>query len=394
MGGAQRPRPTRRAVLAAGVPCAGAALLGADDDPARPGPRIELGMIGPYEPGQPASLRAGGVRRALVELAWSSAQPRAGQWDWSYVDGVAQHAGRLREAGLTVALNTGTMDAPGWLLSRPGARFVDQDGRTYARFPVPNLVFGRQHRDVAEEYLQGLMARLGSGFDLVRTGGGPFGELSYPWARDRQGRYENAYWAFDAGAARENPVPGFVPGAGGVDERAAAFLDWYLDALVEFQNWQVAAVRGAGHRGDVAVLYPSYGMRPGDFEAAVATGLDGSSSPEVNGEVQRGYDFRRQIAALADERAVVYGTWGENPAVVAHLAELARSRGLRVMAETSGGNDVRSLRTGLRAAADNALSAYYLVRAPQFFGGERRFASWAQARTLLSQEWASDGTGR
>ena len=57
------------------------------------------------------------------------------------------------------------------------------------------------------------------------------------------------------------------------------------------------------------ILYPSWGLRPGDIELALATGLDGTSPPELNGEVQRGYDFARQVAALSDPNLILTTTW-------------------------------------------------------------------------------------
>lgn len=358
-------------VTAAAVVTAGS--VGAAADPSGPSARAladvpaapALGMMGPYDESRLGELRAAGVRETLVEMAWESAEPSEGVLDTRYLDGIAHQVRVLRDAGFAVALNTGLDRAPQWLLAKPGARFVDQTGRVFTEHPNANLVFGAALRPHAERYLAAVFDRLGTDFSVVRAGGGFWGELTYPKVVGADGRVENRYWAFDENAARSNPVPGWRPGDPSPRGEAARFLDWYLDALAGFQNWQVDALRRAGFAGTVAMLYPSYGMRPGDFDAAVATNLSGTSSAEVNGEVQRGYDVARHIAALRDPRVAVYGTWGEQPEIVRYLASLARARGLAVMAENSGGNTATQLDVALRTAAEEQLAAFYVVRAPQ-----------------------------
>jgi hypothetical protein len=110
-----------------------------------------------------------------------------------------------------------------------------------------------------------------------------------------------------------------------------------LDKLTEFQNWQIAALRQAGYQGTAAVLYPSWGMRDGDFEEAVMTNLAGTSSPEINGEIQRGYDHRRHVQGLTDATVAKWGTWAEEPATLSWLASLnPADRTIPLMGENSG----------------------------------------------------------
>lgn len=146
--------------------------------------------------------------------------------------------------------------------------------------------------------------------------------------------------------------------------QAGKFLSWYLNSLAIYQNWQIASLRLAGFPGRVAVLYPSWGMRAGDFERAVATNLAGTSSPEINGEVQRGYDARRQIAALKDPNVVVYGTWAENIDTMSYLAGLASAKGLPTMGETSHVCTPAQLPEVLRQNQAHGVEAVYVVRLP------------------------------
>jgi hypothetical protein len=322
------------------------------------GSGLRLGLAGPYSESALSAARAAGVTELLVEVEWRRAEPVPGQFDNEYLDSVSREIADLRSRGFRTALNMGIHDAPDWLLERPGARYVDQSGSVYTDRPVPDLVFATQYRPLAESYAVRLLRRLGTDFSLIRVGGGPLGELSFPYKVDRNAADRFSYWGFGPAAAT-NPVPGWRPGMPSPNGEAATFLTWYLDSLVDYQNWQVAVLRTAGYRGDVAVLYPSYGLRPGDAERGVAADLDGTTSAEV-------YDFARQIRGLDDPRTVVYGTWGENARVVDYLAGLASATGHAVMAENSGAEPQAQIDAALRHAARTGLAAFYLIRAPDF----------------------------
>jgi hypothetical protein len=327
------------------------------------GASLRLGLAGPYPPGSLVAAHQAGVRDLLVEVEWRYAEPVQGHLDAGYLAGKVKQITDLRAEGFHITLNAGIQDAPDWLLEKPGARFVNQFGSSYTDSPVPNLVYGTEYRPVAESYLARLLQKLGAGISLIRAGGGPQGELGYPWLRGPGDQVMNYYWAFDKNAERVNPVPGWRPGSASPNGEARKFLNWYLDALVDYQNWQVRALRAAGYRNAVAVLYPSSGIRPGDAERAIADNLGGTSSAEQNGEIQRGYDFARQIRALSHDGTVVYGTWGENGEVIDYLVQLATLTGHPVMAENSGGNTQAELDRALRHAAERGLAAFYLIRA-------------------------------
>ncbi|AGL20809.1 beta-galactosidase [Actinoplanes sp. N902-109] len=334
-----------------------------------------LGIIGNYSDTDMTALhRAGGAADVLVEMAWGQAEPVRGQYNEAYLHSVADRIARLQALGYTVSFNTGVHEAPAWLLKLPGARYVDQYGQAYTDSTEPNLIFGTQYRYLATRYLKKVFATVGTDFSIVRVGGGHWGELTYPFKLDpATGKLRNLYFAFDVNARRLNPAPSWKPGMPSPKGQAATFLKWYLNSLASYQNWQVAALRSAGFQGTAAVLYPSYGMRGGDFEKATATDLAGTSSPEINGEVQRGYDHSRQITALKDRDVVVYGTWAENFDTVTDLATQARAKGLRAMAETSHVCLPGQLPTVMSQAQQNNLAALYIVRlgAPDIIGSAR-----------------------
>jgi hypothetical protein len=108
-------------------------------------------------------------------------------------------------------------------------------------------------------------------------------------------------------------------------------------------------------------------MRAGDFDKSVATNLSGTSSPEINGEVQRGYDHARQINAITDHGAAVWGTWVENTGTISWLASLADAKGLKKFGENSGGNGPTEMATAVGAAVKYGLAGFLWVRASEAY---------------------------
>ncbi len=321
------------------------------------------GVAGGYDGITPGAIRAAGLQFVLLEPEWARAEPAPGIFDEAYFAQLRAQLSAFRAAGLRVVLNAGYEVAPAWLLEQPNARYVDQRGEAYTGSPEPNLVFATEYRPAAARYLQRLFAELGTSFFAVRVGGGHWNELTYPQEVEADGRVANRYWAFDGAAARTDPVPGWRPGDPSPHGEAARFLRWYLDSLTQFQQWQVATVR-LYYPGTIAVLYGSYGMRAGDFARAVATNLSGSSSAEVNGEVQRGLDERRQIAAITDRNVAVWATWVDNQNTARRLATLADRHGLAKMGENTGAGSPADLRRTTATARALGYRAFMWVRLP------------------------------
>lgn len=253
---------------------------------------------------------AAGIRYKLITVRWKSWQRAEGSVDQSYVTSKLNEINAVRNAGLEVILSTGIHDAPAWVHANyPDSYYVNQYGEVYSGDQSAgdvNFIFNPQMRGLAEAYLGDLFARLGTDFAAVRVGGGRYGELTYPpavW----NGR-SNVYWDFDRNAQAQSPVPGWQPGNPSPAGEAQRFLDWHLQKLVDLQNWNFSAVR-RHYPGPIMILYPSWGIRPGDIDKAVATNLNGSSSAERNGEIQRGFDFARQVASITDAQAIVTTTW-------------------------------------------------------------------------------------
>ena len=343
----------------------------------------EWGLVGPYDHVDLPELHRKGVDVLLVEMSWALAEPARDRFDDAYLASIDAQARRLRAEGFKVVLNFGLQHAPGWLLTLPDARFTDQDGQQYLDDDVADLVFARPLRPLAEAYTREVFARLGTDFYAVRVGGGPDGELTYPGPAPSPDGGPGHYWAFTRAAAASNPVPDWRPCSDQGPEQTRRFLEWYMNSLVDFQNWQVDTLRRY-YPGVIAVLYPSWGLNPGDVAAAANDDACGHTEAERSDDLQRGIDHARQVAALPRGKVAVWSTWAENTSALRALAELARPRHLQVFGENSGHDNVADLRATVTAARQFGLSALLWVRAPEALCGCSGYATMDEYLTSLS----------
>lgn len=353
-------------------------------------------------PERAAAGYAAGLRAVTYEVFWDRLQPARDGFDEVQFEKARQDIAAYREVGMEVVLSLGVQYPPPWAFEVPNGRYVNQHGEVYADSEPGanglNAVFNQEVRDLQSDYVARAFEELGDDFYAVRLGWGYYGELSYPSHsyNDRP----NVYWGFDDVALGKagslpttlspNPVPDWKPGDPSPDHGAARqFADWYLDAMTDYQNWQIATVR-EHYDGRLAVLYPSWGLRPGQLDAAVDRDLSGFTSPELNGEVQRGHDFSRHVDGLPDRevrtsRVVVYTTWldaspefgddgGQDPvgwSPVHFLASLAEERGqaLEVWGENTGWGSVDEMALCFDRLDTYALSGLFWAFEEQLYGG-------------------------
>ena len=265
--------------------------------------------------------RRAGADIVVIDLAWDRAEPKAGEFSDAYLGEIRRQIATCRKLGYGIALDLGFQYPPAWAFDLPGGRYINQFGEAFASKAVgeevPNAVFSQAVRDAQEAYLKRVFERLGKDFAFVRLGWMKYGELAYPAAK--AGGRTNCYWAYDDLAQGKAdgrpagvptcPVPGWRPGeASPGHAKAKAFLDWYLSALRDYHDWQIHTTRKYTP-APLAMLYPSWGMRPASAGKAIAADLDGSTPAERTGEVQRGLDFRGLVAGIRDPRVYVYCTW-------------------------------------------------------------------------------------
>lgn len=344
----------------------------------------------------PAALRMAGVRLWVVRVSWREYAPLGDGRDDGYVRAKRAEFDRLRALGFQLILDPGFHDTPRWLHDRyPDSRYIDQDGQPYLGEGQidsgdANLIFNLRLRDVLNAYLADLFATFGTDFAVVRLGGGRHNELSYPPSPSGHVRY----WAFDRYALARTPTPGWRPGQPSPHGEAAQFLTWYLDSLVEYQNWQIDSVRRF-YGGPLMILYPGWGIRPGQEAAAIATNLDGTADAEKTGEIPAGTAYARQIAALHAPSIILTTTWldaregsdlGPDPRYwhpVKYIAALASISGhvLGLYGENTGQGDANTLRFATEQMVKYHLLGMAWYREEELYSG--RYANVDDLRSVI-----------
>jgi hypothetical protein len=343
-------------------------------------------------PSRLPQITAAGVDLVTLSVRWNRFEPVEGQIDSGYLSQVRNEVAQYRAAGMEIVLGTGVHHPPAWVLNHPDSRYVNQYGDPYASAEtgkgIANMIFNQTMRDKQDAYLGRLFGALGTDFYGVRLGGGWYGELNYP-EPTYNGR-TNSYWGFDAIAlgdtgglpehVRPNPVPNWRPGMPSRTNEPARFANWYMESLRNYHDWQITTVR-QWYGGRLLMLYPSWGIRPGQLDAAVAANLAGTTTAERNGEIQRGFDFARYIAGITDPDVVVYTTWlnadasADNRAdqrywsPVKYLAHLAQSRPqpLDVMGENTGRDTAQDMSLSFHQLRQHQLIGLVWAFEPELF---------------------------
>lgn len=280
-----------------------------------------------------AEGRAIGMNVAVVPVIWERFEPTRGVFNKAYIQELVRKKQAFRKLGYKLQLDPGVQYPPGWIFSLPNARYRNQFGDLFksdeAGASLPNVVFNAAVRSEIGTYFHEVFSQLGADWDYVRLGCGRFGELNYPG--NSQGPNSNSYWAFDDLAQGKLrglpagippcPVPGWIPGTTSPGhESARKFVGWYLDALMNYQAWQITTLRG-DYCGDICMLYGSWGQRPGWLAAAVDGDLAGLTPPERNGEIQQGFDWTRMIEDIKDPKVIIYCTWVDGTLANRNLAD-------------------------------------------------------------------------
>ncbi len=261
-----------------------------------------------------------GMNTALLELNWSQFYSADGVKNTQYIADAKNKLKTMKDMGYKVMLGLGTQYSPSWIYNYPNSRYVNQYGDAYSTTEsgdtAVNAVFNNKIRGKLEEYVLDVFEELGTDFDIIRLGWMRYGEIGFP--NQNFNGNSNSWWGFDDIAQGKvtglpegvpvRPVVGWKPGDASPNGEAKAFANWYMDALLNYQNWQVDLISKYSD-AELAILYPSWGMREGQLDNAIKVNLNGSTGPEKNGEVQRGFDFARLISGITNPKAIVYCTW-------------------------------------------------------------------------------------
>ena len=152
--------------------------------------------------------------------------------------------------------------------------------------------------------------------------------------------------------------------AGETDKRSrdidvpAAFYDWYVQAMTDYQNWQIQQIRQY-HSGQLDVLFAGKGVRSTQVTDALTNDLSGDGWSENTSALYGAATYDRHVAELSATQGVaLYLTGIEEPgagevndgspyprdwSAARWIAHLARSRGLPVWGENSGQDDAAKM---------------------------------------------------
>jgi hypothetical protein len=268
-----------------------------------------------------------GIRLVTLPIRWRKYEPRPGEFDTGYLAEIQEQISLYRNHGLSIILDFSMHHPPDWIWNIPHSRFVNQYGACWQPSeegrPAVNGVFNRELRNCQEAYAARVLKELDEDFFAIRLGWLTYGELHYPFSMyDGQ---VNCYWAFDNNAQGKAdglpagvspcPVPDWVPGTWSHEHSSAReFLKWYLESLHNYHDWQITTVRKY-FSGQLAMMYASWGIRPGEAEKAVMADLAGTTQAEQpfqssphGGQIQLGYDVARFVSGIKDPNVLIYST--------------------------------------------------------------------------------------
>lgn len=250
-----------------------------------------------------AADTAAGFTLAEVDLEWSSASTGDNTFSSSYLSDAAMVVSTLKSAGYQVAVSAGIFNFPSWLSTYANWQYLDQLGNAGAGWA--NFVFNPTIRSKAAAYisaLQSAMTAAGVVPDYYRVGLGEFGETylpaTLPIPVGSSSSPAGSFWAFDALAQAAGgaglpagigacPLIGWVPGhttySGGAVTSAMAtnWWDWYMGAVNNAHQWEIAAHQANGWNGCIMIVTPGQGLSPAILANRLTTANPGYLGPST-----------------------------------------------------------------------------------------------------------------
>lgn len=243
---------------------------------------------------------AAGMRVGMYEVFWDRAEGAAnGTFSSAYGTQITNETTTIRNLGMKLTLGLGLPYPPSWTSTLTNARMVNESAVTNAT--VLNYVFSQAVRDEAEDYIDWVHSRVGfQNCHAIRINVGSGGELLYP---------SGGLWGYDTAAQgganrpvtiRACPHPGWTPGTG-TTAQAAAWYEWYLDALADAARWQMAYIRAKGFTGWFEIITPGVGTLAAGLATEITNRLSGYSATTGVGAV-----WHKVYARLSGPGVVAY----------------------------------------------------------------------------------------
>jgi hypothetical protein len=291
-----------------------------------------------------------GIRLRLVEIAWNDLQP-GGTGDWATVKAqqIQQSIDTLAATGPDVqfTLDLGIQYPPAWAAALDP--LVDQYGNTWMANNAnggANVYWSPTVRAALRTYIQQIFTHLDFHGRLWAVRIGPAGgELLYPQLL--HAGQADSFWAFDATAQAQSPVPGWRPGQPSPNGEAQRFYYWYVDNLADYFNFMLGEIRHY-YAGYVAPVTPGTGM----CADAVARLIAGSLYDPSASDYGTGNYWYRLFPLLGPDANILHWAssvgdisglnenspnWWEWSSAKA-LAWLAHQNGRPILAENPGHN--------------------------------------------------------
>jgi hypothetical protein len=260
------------------------------------------------------AVKNAGCTHAVINANWDNLQPTGtGSLDPTATATMLASYDHALSIGLRPILAVNLQYPPSWILSGV-EKFKDQAGNQYDTNGSGKQVRNWMWTAVGRTYVADLLTRIATALgpvrvkatDGVRVGGGWYGEVHYP--EPISGGPTFAWQAFGASMQTGTglaagmtvcPVPGYVPYSG-TDAQDVTFLNWYLNGIVSWVQWQIDQYKALGFTRNLWVLLSGYGVRANQLRTD-----DGYKQAAALGE-----DHLRLIGQFMHDTAVwPYSTW-------------------------------------------------------------------------------------
>jgi hypothetical protein len=217
-----------------------------------------------------------GVRSRLLEIGWDVLQP-TGPDDWN-TGAVSEFQARIDAFTATgpdsvLILDLGLQYPPAWVAGMDP--LVDQFGDVWqarGNGGGVNVYWSAAVRTQVARYIGRVFGSLNFRGRLWAVRVGPYAaELLYPQL-EQAGR-NHSFWAFDATAQAQSPVPGWRPGDPSPNGEARTFYYWYVDNLVSTFTFMQQEIRQY-FAGYVAPITPGQGVWDGSAEQLISHNLN------------------------------------------------------------------------------------------------------------------------
>jgi hypothetical protein len=243
------------------------------------------------QPGTAATEDKAGVTMAMLELNWSSFEPKNGVISASYVATMKSQLQAFQAAGMKVTLALGMHFTPSWVFSLANSTYKDQDGQVSAE---ADFVYSQAVRQAAATYLSLVAQNLPlTSFWAIRLTSGGDPEMLYPGG--------GTYWAFNNAALTgtglpsgmtANPFPNWRPGKPGLTKaQTDQWVNWYIGGLDNVTSWQMQNLTRLGFTGYYQMITPGSGTRPGDLASTEQNNLPNDGTTGVGAVWDRYYNM-------------------------------------------------------------------------------------------------------